>query len=915
MKNIRRFKQLARVMPGLMVGACVALLMQLHAWTPLERTATNYLMRWRGARTWDNRIVMISIDDATLKHLGQFPISRSYYSDLVERLTADGASVIVFNMLFSDPVIASSDLETNRAANASLARAMSLHGRVVLAQVWGTTGEVIQPIPVLSKTAIATGHIRQLIDPDGMTRNIEVIWQGISALGVAAVQAYSLDKELVKIPTQPPQMHINWPGPVGDLTTFSLIEVIDERVPPSQLKDKIVIVSYGATTGGEQLRTPFDNQMRVPAGYMHAAVVDNLLNQNWLRSVPENTTLLIVLLSAPLFSSLLYQRQVWVQIALYTSAAAGWVIICFGFLSSSYLLPIVAPVAAILATGFSVTVFSWLESNALWQVRSAFLNTMSHEIRTPLSAIVNLSDMLRETPLDDRQREFADILHNSSQTLLALINDILDFSKIESGQFMLEDYPVVLHEAIERSIEMLAPHAAEKGLELVYAIEPGTPPLIMSDPVRLQQILLNLLSNAVKFTEIGEVSVRVQAEVVTPPLERGVRRWLYSSMPAQSAPPATPAIEIRCAVRDTGIGIPADRIGQLFKPFTQANASTTRQYGGTGLGLSISRRLSERMGGNLWVRSYPGKGSTFYLTVRARLALQSSSIPGYLAGLSGTRLLLLDGNSTRRDRLIWTLTPLDIDLTLATTFAEALSVLQQTPAFDGLILDEAILTDQIPLISTDFANAINHLRQAADNELLPIILMSALKSTPPDLSGDTIILWKPVKQIALYQALRSIRPITPLPLASSSSNAAGVFVAANPLRDRLKILIAEDNHINQRVVLRLLEILGYRADVVDSGKAALAALQKKRYDVILMDMWMPELDGIETTRQIRQLPNGSIKSPFTQRDVWIVAMTANAMARDRQRCYAAGMDDYLTKPINRETLHRALQRCPAMQSL
>lgn len=540
---------------------------------------------------------------------------------------------------------------------------------------------------------------------------------------------------------------------------------------------------------------------------------------------------------------------------------------------------------------------------------------MSHEIRTPLNAIVNLSDMLRETPLDDRQREFADILHNSSQTLLALINDVLDFSKIESGQFMLEDYPVVLHEAIERSIEMLAPHAAEKGLELVYAIEPGTPPLIMSDPVRLQQILLNLLSNAVKLTEVGEVSVRVQAEVVTLPLERGVRRWLYSSMPAQSTPPATPALEIRFAVRDTGIGIPTDRIGQLFKPFTQASASTTRKYGGTGLGLSISRRLSECMGGNLWVRSYLGEGSTFYLTVRARLALQSSSLPGYLAGLSGTRLLLIDGNSTRRDRLIWTLTPLDIDLTLATTFAEALSVLQQAPAFDGLILDEAILTAQTALLSTDFANAINHLRQTADNELLPIILMSALKSTPPELSGDTIILWKPVKQIALYQALRSIRPITPLPLASPSPHAAEVFMAANPLRDRLKILIAEDNHINQRVVLRLLELLGYRADVVDSGKAALAALQKQRYDVILMDMWMPELDGIETTRQIRQLPDCSVKSPFTQRDVWIVAMTANAMARDRQRCYAAGMDDYLTKPINRETLNRALQRCPAMQSL
>ncbi len=923
MNNIRRFKRLDRVVPGLIVGSCVVLLMKLHAWLPLERTATNYLIQWRGARAWDNRIVMISIDDDTLKQLGQFPISRSYYADLVARLTADGASVIVFNMLFSDPVVASSDLEASRAANASFARSMSLQSKVVLAKVWDATGEVIQPIPVLSETAAATGHIRQLIDPDGMTRYIEVTWQGISALGVAAVQIYGLGKEPFKIPhqsgTQPYQMHINWPGPTDTLTTFSLIDVLEERMLPSQLKDKIVIVSYGATTGGEQLRTPFDDQARVPAGYMHAAVADNLLNQNWLRLVPENTTLLIVLLSAPLFSSLLYRRKIWVQIALYASAAAGWVIVCLGFLAAaSYLLPVVPPLAAILATGLSVTVLSWLQSNALWQVRSAFLNTMSHEIRTPLNAIVNLSDMLRETPLDDRQREFADILHNSSQTLLALINDVLDFSKIESGQFMLEDYPVVLHEAIERSIEMLAPHAAEKGLELVYALEPGTPPLIMSDPVRLQQILLNLLSNAVKFTEAGEVSVRVQAEVVTPPLERGVRRWLYSSNSTPSAQLAAPTLAIRFAVRDTGIGIPADRIGQLFKPFTQVSASTTRKYGGTGLGLSISRQLSERMGGDLWVRSYLGEGSTFYLTVRARLAMQAPLLPGYLAGLSGTRLLVIDDNETRRDRLIWTLTPLDIDLTLATTFTEALSVLSQAPAFDGIILDEAILAAHVALLSTDCANALDQLRQTAQHEPLPVILMSALKSSPSDFCGDTIILWKPIKQIALYQALRSIRPITPIPFSSSSSDAAEASIAAHPLGnpgDRLKILIAEDNPINQRVVLRLLELLGYQADVVDSGKAALAALEHHRYDVILMDMWMPELDGIETTRQIRQLNARKLNPLSTQQDVWIVAMTANAMARDRQRCYAAGMDDYLSKPLNREALNRALQRCPAMHSL
>lgn len=991
--KVRRFKGLNRLVPGLVASLVIVALMELNAWVPLERAVNNQMMLWRGEQPWDSRIVMISIDDKTISKYGDFPISRDYYSDLLWLLTQEDASVVAFNILLPNSTAISPNQASNSSANARLAAAMNSQGKVVIGQAWNLKDEPIRPMPLLAETAIAVGHLQFEADPDGITREVALTWKNLPSLGVAAIQAYGLQKELVRIPTELRDLQINWPSSARNLATLSLVDVLEDRTPAGYLKDKIIVVSYGATSGQVQIKTPFDRRVAVQGGYIHAAVIDTLLKQNWLRPVPANTVIVLLILGGTAFGGLLYRQATSVQLAIGGALFGGWLVLAMGALYFGLLLPVVPPLMTLLLVGTAVTILRRLQTNALLQVRSAFLNTMSHEIRTPLNAIVNLSEMLQETPLDDRQREFAETLNNSSQALLALINDVLDFSKIESGRLMIEEYPVNLSDTVERSLDMLAPRAAEKGLELVYSITPATPAIIMSDPVRLQQILLNLLSNAVKFTETGEISVQVQATFIpkssnlfslqqlNPARRQNVHTKSPTSKPAevsgpsqnrlspvrflpdvrpllgylnsqlkgqpkgqmkgpikgqpksqrpQPVTPRTDLYEIRFAVHDTGIGIPPERLSQLFRPFSQVSAATTRKYGGTGLGLSISKRLSNRMGGDLWVRSYPGEGSTFYFTVQAHLAEATQPPPAYLSGLSGTRLLLIDRNITRRSHLTWELQPLGISLAQATSLSEACSFMQSDPTFDGIVLDEAIAT-----CFEDCAIAIRRLRQMARNPHLPVILLRALQSAPQRPPAavpftDTTIIWKPVKQAALYQALRSIHPVTLSPVPSalrplskdlpakaeraedclqepSPEAQAAKPGRSGPGSDRasLRILIAEDNRINQRVALRLLELLGYRADVVSSGTEVLTTLKHQRYDVILMDMRMPELDGIEATRQIRQMPQHA--------DTWIIAMTANAMERDRQRCFEAGMDDYLSKPINRQALERALQQNPVEQ--
>ena len=933
----RQFKGVSRLVPGLIASGLVLLLLFAQIWAPIERKVNNQVIRWYGAHGWDSRLVMISIDDKTISQARQFPISRDYYAQLLKVLskTDEGKpNTVAFNLILSDNIVSDSpppgglppsrEPSTNveesdisqivgSSATERMSEAMRQHGYAVLGKIWDAEGTAIELAPTLSEAAIAIGHLRLPFDPDGFTRSVEVFYQDIPTLGMAAVQVYSLDHLIAHFPANLKNFQINWPGPVSDLTTFSLVDVLSGAVSPDFFSDKIVFVSYGATGGHTSMRSPFDYRRPIPGGYLHLAVADNLLNLDWLRPTPLQIVVPLLLLGGPILSRLLLLWNWPAQLAITAVAASSWLAICVLALKMGYLLPMVSPTAVILGTYLFVVIWRRLQSNALLQVRSVFLNTMSHEIRTPLNAIVNLSEMLKETPLDDRQREYAETLYGSSQTLVALINDVLDLSKIEAGHLPIGDYPVNIVETIERSIELLAPRAAAKNVELVYAIAPNVPAVIRNDPVRLQQILSNLLSNAVKFTAVGEVSVRVRAspcrrsrrhtfwERLLTRVGTNLPEWLTTHQLHANRTARTRSdlglYELCFEVKDTGTGILPAQIPYLFRPFSQGSVSTTQRYGGTGLGLSICQRLIKRMGGDIWAESTLRKGSQFFFSFKAQIAQATLPPPNYLMGLRSTRLLVVDANSTRREQLARTLQTIGIRTLLAESLIEARASVDNTLTLDGLILDETVVS------IAGVSDAIDDLQSLSGDRQLPVIVMSALKSNLATALGDVVILWKPIKQSALYQALRTIRP----PVLKAAPKTLLSRPAALLSRATLKILIADDNRTNQLVALRLLEILGYRADVVSTGTEVLAMLKHQRYDVILMDMRMPEMNGVEVTQKIRQMPH--------HQETWIIAMTANALTEDRELCLSAGMNDYIHKPIKRDTLALALERSPALQQL
>ncbi|MBX2864058.1 MAG: response regulator, partial [Leptolyngbyaceae cyanobacterium MAG.088] len=565
-----------------------------------------------------------------------------------------------------------------------------------------------------------------------------------------------------------------------------------------------------------------------------------------------------------------------------------WLGICFGARFVNYALPVATPIVLLSFAEGLIIFTDRLRSSAILQARNEFLGTMSHELRTPLNAIIGVSEMIQETPLDPKQREFSETIQNSSQALLALINDVLDFSKIEAGKLVLEEHPVNLRNSIEESLDIVATRTTNKPVELVYMVDPETPPVIVSDPVRLRQILLNLLSNAVKFTEQGEVAVIVQP-APSDDLGAPVTRWKH---------PAEESVLLLFAVRDTGIGIPEDRIDQIFEPFRQASKSTTRKYGGTGLGLTISKRLAETMGGSLWVESEVNKGSTFFFTARTQVdpVTVQPERPAELAVWGNQRLLVIDKNTTRRKNLYWQLEVLDISVVFCRNVAEALLLIQHGQQFDGVILDAAIT-------KIDTLSAIESLRQAIPQSVVPMIVLADLKENlNQNALSHMAVVWKPIKQAALYRALMSVHPdIMQVSTVHNCKTLKSVDLVTSsevePVSDGLKVLVADDNPVNQRVAQHMLQLLGYQSDTVATGSAAIEAVEREAYDVVLMDMRMPQMSGVEATRHIRQM-GAKISQP------WIIAMTANASSEDRDYCLKAGMNDYLSKPIRRDTLSR-----------
>ena len=516
------------------------------------------------------------------------------------------------------------------------------------------------------------------------------------------------------------------------------------------------------------------------------------------------------------------------------------------------------------------------------RVKTAFLANMSHELRTPLSGVLGMISLLLETPLDAKQVAFARTIRMGGESTLEIINEVLSFSRLESGAIELEQAPVSLNACIEEALAVVATQASWKKIELASFVDERVPSLILGDTARLIQVLTHVVSNAVKFTHAGGVAVTVESE------------------PVEGAPH-----QVHFQIRDTGIGIAEHDLADLFKPFHQADTSATRKYGGTGLGLAICKKLIEAMGGQIWVESTLGQGSTFHFTLPVQpVAVHKADVRGGdTSGLAGKRVLLADGNPTSRNLLAQQLAAWQIEVQTASALYEAVAYIEAGKQYDLCVANvETLGLDGLALV-----RKIRSLGPASD---LPLVLLHTPGHAAADLDLPfTTSLAKPVRRALLHLALdRFTAEHAPLAPAKAET-----LMAETPMADTaspnepdgstLRILLAEDNLINQEVGLQILNRLGHQTDIAENGLEALKAVKQHAYDVVLMDIQMPEMGGLEATERIRE-ELSSEKRP------WIIAVTANALPEDRARCLKAGMDDYIAKPITLETLRRMLERAP-----